>query len=194
MTTVFRLWITGISVAAVCGLVPSSDGFQADKKRDLQIIVKRIAAEIKNGNADEAKKMALAAAKDIDEVADLMRLYRNREKGGLGWGSMPGDNPQRDGIDLWLRDLARDRPAKYGKNDEEAAYWIAAMAEITSAIPKFSNVEETQSKWNEGAKRQRLAAAEFVKQLNARKPSAMDRGVRALYDSCLFCHLHYNER
>src|ERR1017187_6875243 len=56
-------------------------------KKDLPAIVKTMADLFKKGDTDSARKLAAATSKDpmlIDEITDLMHLYRPTNKGGLG--------------------------------------------------------------------------------------------------------------
>src|ERR1017187_8209671 len=88
MTTNIRLGIAGTTLVALFGLIyvsaPSHAAAGAD---ELPATVKKIAAMIKKGDTDAAKKLTEATAKDkklIDEISDLMHMYRPEDKGGLG--------------------------------------------------------------------------------------------------------------
>src|SRR5438552_1356603 len=50
--------------------------------KDMAVNVKNIAALLKKGDILAAKKLARAAAKESDEVTDIMQFYRPRSKGG----------------------------------------------------------------------------------------------------------------
>src|ERR1022692_2963945 len=113
MMTKSRVGLAAVLLLAGFGLIVLSGPSKAEVGKDLPTTVKGIAVEIKKGNDAGAKKMATAAAKGIDEISDLMHMYRPTDKGGLGIEAM----------------LKKATP----KNAEEAANLTLAMAELTLA-------------------------------------------------------------
>ena len=104
-------------ITLVCLSGPS----YATGEKDLKVTVKKIADAIKKGDAAGAKKLATAAVKDkdlVDEMSDIMHMFRPRNKGGMGVGEKAGTNPAKDGLEIALRDLGRDVPASVAKQAE----------------------------------------------------------------------------
>src|SRR5262249_37581826 len=133
MTTKVRMCVAGVMLAAVLGLISMSGPSFGQGKKDVDVVVKEMADELKKGDKAKAKKLADDAAKNLDETSDMMHLFRPRNKGGLGVGRNPLANPAKDGIEVMIRDLARDVPggiAKQAAALEEMGYYIAAMGEL----------------------------------------------------------------
>jgi hypothetical protein len=164
----------------------------------VQDIVMDIADEIEKGNDAKAAKMAQARAKEFAELYDVMNLHRPRAKGGLGWGTTPGNVAAQDGIEIKLRNLARAVPANFFqdlKNNEEAGYWIAAMAELTAARDAdFRPMGmKTKADWHKKAALLRAEADLFVKAVTAQNVLAIQNSARAINNACNQCHAVYRD-
>src|SRR6266540_1675619 len=99
MTMQVRMWIAGVSCAAALALVSASAAAVVLGDTPEQAAVKKVAEAVKKGNKDGIKKAAAEAAKKFDEPADLMHMYRPRNKGAMGWGPKAGTNPATDGLE-----------------------------------------------------------------------------------------------
>lgn len=164
----------------------------------VQDIVMDIADEIKKGNDAKAAKMAQARAKDFAELIDLEDLYRRRNTHGLGWGSTPGNIAAQDGLEMKLRNLARVVPANFiqdAKNNEEAAYWIAAMAELTIARDsEFKPMGiKTKADWHKKAAAVRAEADVFAKAIAVNNVAAIQKSAAAINNACIQCHDVYRD-
>src|SRR4051812_11716744 len=115
MSVKFRVMFAVMTLVAVLGLIFLSAPTYAGGEADIKDTVKKIAEAIKKGDHDGAKKIAATSAKKIDEIHDVMHLFKPRNKKGLGVGEKAGANPAKDGIEVALRDLARDVPAGVAK-------------------------------------------------------------------------------
>src|SRR5581483_1172970 len=99
-----RSWRAGLAVLAVGGLVYlAGQGLAGGSK--LAPDVRKIADAVKGGDKASAETMAKAASKKAEELGDVMHLFKNRNKGGLGIG--PTAQAKSDGIESKLRDVAR---------------------------------------------------------------------------------------
>src|SRR4051794_20132228 len=111
MTTSIRLWIAGITLAALFGLIYVSGSSQAAfQDTDMKGTVQQIGEAFKKGDKAGAKKLADTAAKNKDlvgEVGDFMHMFAKRDKKGFGVGSKALDNPAKDGIEIMIRELAK---------------------------------------------------------------------------------------
>ena len=198
MTSKVRWWVAGVTFAAVCGLVYVSSPSQANEgDKDLEASVKKIAGAIKSGDTAGAKKMAEASAKKIDEVSDLMHLFRTR-KGGLGYGSKVGTNPATDGLEKKIQEFTKAVPPAVASQKDlnmEAATWIAALADLTLAKtpPKDGPGGKTKKAWIGWAKDLRDAADEFSKASAAGNGAAMSKAANKLNNACLSCHSKFKE-
>ncbi|MBI3821745.1 MAG: hypothetical protein HY289_03590 [Planctomycetes bacterium] len=170
MTMKTRLLLAGIALAGIAAFIlsagPSQASFLGD---DLPAVVKKIAGEIKKGNAAEAKKLSAATVKNnklIDEMSDLMHMYRPTDKGGLG--------------------IENDLKKANAKNAEEVANLVRAMAELTAAKgwaePKG---KRTKKAWNDFADEMRSAADGLAK---AKTDKAATEAAGKVLNSCTRCH------
>lgn len=157
---------------------------------DLRVNIKNIAALLKEGNAGGAKKLAAATARQIDGITDLEVLYKNRNKDGLGWGTKAQANPATDGLQKGVTNYAKS----VSKSDltrtaanEEAAYWIAAMAEVTLAgAPK--SPDKKAKPWIASAEQVREASLELAKASSANDAVAMKTAAGKVNAGCVNCH------
>ena len=196
MTT--RLWLAGAMFATVGGLVYVSGASSAQGEKDPAVAVKKIAAEIKKGNLEGAKKAAAAAGKDIEEVADLMHLYRPRNKGGMGWGAKAGTNPATDGLEKKIQEFAKGVPANIAdqvENNLEAAYWIAALTEVVHAKTpaKDSGGGKTKKAWTGFTDEMRAAGNDLIKAAAAKDGKAMAKAANKINSACTNCHSKFKE-
>ena len=194
MTTKVRMMIAGTALAAVFGLLSMSAPSHAGGK-DLKATVMKIADAIKKGDDAGAKKMAKDAAKGIEDISDLMHLFRPRNKGGLGVGSKTfGTNPAKDGIEVMLRDFARDVPAGAAKQAdalEETGYWIAAMGEITAAKGWAKDTgKKTKKNWTNWSDEMRALGVEFAK---AKGGAQIKGAATKVNNNCIACHGVFKE-
>lgn len=193
MKSAVRLWAAGATFAAVCGLVFESGPSLANEgDKEIDATVKKVAGEIKRGNAAGAKAMAEAAAKKID-TADLMHLFRPRNKGGLGWGGKPGTDPAYDGLEKKIQKFSGAIPpdvVAQKENNEEAAAWLQALAALTLAkVPAKDEADgKTQKAWIGWSEEMRDAAADFSKAASAKNAAAMQKAASKVRGSCLSCH------
>ena len=115
----------------------------------------------------------------------------------MGWGSAPVNLPNQDGLEMKLLSLRRGVPANFlndAKNNEEAASWIAALAELTAAKPEFRPMgKKTMADWNKKAAMFRAEADVFAKAIADRDLKAVQKGAQAVLATCTNCHIVYKE-
>jgi hypothetical protein len=154
------LTMTGFGMIALAGSTKTSYG------DDLAKDIKKIAAEFKNGKEDSAKKMAKAAAEKVDELSEIMHLYRPTDKDGLGIeGSLKKATP-KDAVEL--------------------ANLTRAMAAVTLA----KGWEENKGKKNSKAWRQFTGNMDDAAKNLAKAKSADDvtKAANKVLDACDACH------
>src|SRR5262249_2982719 len=113
MTTKTRVCIAGITIFGGLGLICNSQAAAGGSRAELAKKVKGIPRNNKNGKRDDAKKQATATAKKIEELGDLMHMFRPTDKGGLG--------------------IENDLKKPAGKDPVELANLTRAMAELITA-------------------------------------------------------------
>jgi cytochrome c556 len=198
MSAKFRVMFVVMTLVAVLGLIYLSTPSYAGGEVDIKATVKQIAEAIKKGDHDGAKKIAATSAKKIDEIHDVMHLFKTRKQKGLGVGEKAGANPAKDGIEVALRDLARDVPAGVAKQAdalETTGYWIAALAELS--IAKGSPVPEkgkkTKKAWNGWSEDMREAGIAFAKASAGKGGQEIKTAAAKLNASCNNCHSVFKE-
>ena len=159
--------------------------------------IKKIAAALKKGDKTEAKKLAAAAAKKVDDIEALMHMFKPRSKGGLGIGDKAGGNPAKDGIEVTLRDLGRDAPANVGKQAEAleaTGYNIAAIAEIALAKGWGKNEgKKTKVTWNEYSEELGKLGFAFSKAAAGKGAQEIKTAASKLNENCNRCHSVFKE-
>ena len=198
MTTKIRIWVAGFTLAAVAGLIGMSESSHAQGGNGLKGTVEKIADALKAGDKATAKKLAVAAVKNVDEIGDIMHMFRPREKGGMGVGRKTfGTNKAKDGIEIMLRDLARDVPANVAKQAdalETMGYDIAAIAELSIAKewPKDSG-KKTKKAWNEYSAEMTNLGIAFAKAANGKGAQQIKTAAAKLNENCNRCHSIFKE-
>jgi hypothetical protein len=164
--------------------------------KDLPTNVKNIAALLKEGNAEDARKLAKLTVPTIADIVDLEGLYRPRNKGGLGWGAKAQANPATDGLEKGVRNFAKNVTAKDVKqtdNNVEAAYWIAAMAELTLAKTPQADLAKAKLRraWAESAESLRAASLDLAKESGGNNAVEMKKAAARIDAACISCHVHF---
>jgi hypothetical protein len=153
----------------------------------------KIADAIKKGDSDEAKKLAGALAKKIDDFDDVMAVLKPRKKNGVGVGKTPGAIVP-DAIELMLNNLGRDGPdAKLlAKADalEELAYVTAAVGEVAYARGPIGKLTAKQTKkdWLAWSQEVRSGAADLAKAAKAKGAQDIKSAAAKINTACNSCH------
>jgi hypothetical protein len=181
-----HLWMAGAMLAAVLGLVYATGPGSAGDNADVIATVKKIAAAIKSGDKSGARTMAEAYAKKADSVEDVMDLFKKKDKGGMGFGAPP---KEKDGIEIRIRDVARDVPTDYAKNAakyEEMGYNTAAIGLIGEIMtPKKDKGKSTVKGWKTANADMQVAAIALAK---AKSAGDVKSAATKLNNACIACH------
>jgi hypothetical protein len=178
-----------VLLALASGVYLSSRALAQGKNND----VLKIAALIKKGDKEGAKAAAESLAKKVEEMEELMEVFKPRKKGGIGVGDKPGAITP-DGIEQKLLALGRDAPSPtaLGKEAaalEEMAYAIAAVAEVTKAkAPKQNMGKKTVKDWNTWSDDMREAAVKLAEASKAKGAQDVKTAASKLNASCTNCH------
>jgi hypothetical protein len=121
--------LTATSLACLLTSCPS----HAQNNRDPADGVKEIAAALRKGNKAQAEKMAAAEAGKLKEYADLMKLLRSEQKGGLG---------ANDGyIVAAIAEIALAKPPR-----KDGAAWLRHAKALREQSLQFANAQAGQKK------------------------------------------------
>jgi hypothetical protein len=194
MTTKVRLAMASVLLAATLGLLCASKAISGGPDKAVAEAITKLADAIKKGDADATKKLAAKAhaMKDIEELPDFMHLFKPRNKGGMGWGSNPGANPATDGLEKKIQEYAKNVKANEAAdpNNEEAAYWMIAMAEIIKLkVPERDMAGgKTKNAWKELATETFDAAVAFRKAAATKNAKSIKNAAEKLSNTCSACH------
>ena len=210
-----RWWFAGFTFVAALALVGVADAVPDRKplgpmdqgednfgppppvNKDLRINVKNIADLLKKRNINAAKNLASAAVLGLEEFYDLEQMYRLRNKGGLGWGVNPMPIATQDGIEGAPPIPARAVPPQIAVADpanEQSAWWIAAMAELTIPLaPKKDAGKKTKKLWISYADELREAAHELRAASIANNAMQLKQAAVRINNACLNCHIIFRD-
>ena len=189
--------ITAFVVALGLVLTP----VEAAQDKDLKSTVRQIAEAIRKGDADCAKKMAVAVAKDkelIDRVSDFMHLFGKRKGMGLGVGPKPLENPSKDSIEIMIRDLARMVPPGFTKQlgaFEDMGYHIAALGEVSLAAADLAPIGagKTKAAWTEMSEDMRHLGIAFAKAVETKNADKIKTAAGKVNENCNRCHTTFKK-
>jgi hypothetical protein len=194
MTTKVRLALASVLLAAMLGLLCASNAMSGGPDKAVGAAIVKLGDAVKKGDADATKKMAVKinGMKELEDLPDLMHLFKPRNKGGMGWGSKAGTNPATDGLEKKIQEYAKNVKANEATdpNNEEAGYWLSAMAEIVRLRTPEKDMAggKTKKAWNDFADATRAAADGFTKAAATKNAGAIKTAADKLNTTCLNCH------
>lgn len=163
-------------------------------------IVMDIADEIRKGNDVKASAVAKARAGDFLELYDVENLYRPRNRKGMGWGPTPPNvpTPAQDALENKLRNLARAVPVTFFQDEQnnlEAAYWIAALAELAKVRDSEFQVggKKTKADWHNRMAQLRVEATQFAQAIAVRDEATLKTKAQTIINLCDQCHMVYRD-
>ena len=167
MNKKIRLSIASVLLLAAFGVFCASGFSFANVGDDIEKAVKSVAAEFSKGKPEDAKKVAVKAAKAIDDVDKLMEMYG---KGGMQ-------------IDAKLKKVTV-------KNAAELGNLTAAMAELTLAKTPAKDESKGRTKrlWIESAEQLRAASLELAK---AKDAKTVKDAYNKIENACAACHAKF---
>lgn len=199
MTNKVRMFFAMLLLAATLMFITATAPSRAAGEKDLRPEVVKIADQFKAGKADDAKTTSAKTAKQFEEMADLMHLFRPRSKGGLGWSRKSiTNNPPEDGLEKKIQNLAKTPPANVAKEApaaEEAAYDLAAMAELikNKAPAKDMSGGKTKKAWTDWSDQMREASLELAKAAAGKNAAAISKAAAKVNSTCNACHSKFKE-
>jgi hypothetical protein len=196
--TILRAAIFGIALATTAGLLigagPAQPGGDL-KKSVTQIAGHMRKADKDKGDAKAGKELAAKIGKSIEETAELMAMFKLRDKGGLGVGKEGALGATRDGIEPLIREMARAVPVVVLKDIaalEEMGYMIAAMGAIVDAKGPPKNADAKGKKlWHEYAHETHVQGLEFAKVVANKDAKKIKLAAYKVNNACGGCHAFF---
>jgi soluble cytochrome b562 len=187
-----RVWLAGVVVFAF-GLGLLLAGFGRAGDVDVKGDIIKIAKALEKNDKGIAKKNVEALAKGIDDVYDMMWLFKPRAKKGLGVGPKPGAVTP-DGIELKLISLGRDSLGaatlnKEARAIEEMAYVAAAIAQVTIAkVPPKDEGKKKRKDWIEWSTDMHDTALKLAQAAKMKAAGDVKTLASKLNNACNSCH------
>ena len=189
-------YLIGLAAGAALTLALAAVGTARDKEDDAkaQKEVLEVAKAAEKGKGD---KDLATMAKDIKEkknleLDSLMKVYKNKNKGGVGFGEKPAAD---SGIESKIQALQRTERGpsaatlkKEGKDIIKLAYLNIAMAEI--AKPHFNKPMEGKNKkdWDKWLDDQKKAAKDLIEAVKKEDGKAVAKAAKEMQNACTECH------
>jgi hypothetical protein len=189
-----RVWMAAVLVAAALGLIftarPGSAAGDVDEAaiKAARAEVEKIAAAIKSGDMDGAKKMAAATKKH--DLENIMWAFKPKAKLGIGFGA--GDK-LTDGIEVKYREVARDgAKAKEVPLFEQMGYITQAVALVAEArTPDKDKGKGTVKGWQTAVKDMMSGGQDLVKASKAKGAAESKVAATKVNNACNACHAEW---
>ncbi len=181
-----RVWTAAAMVTAVVALVYAAGTGSAGDNKEIVAAVDKIAAAVKKGDMAEARKLAEGAKKY--DLEDVMDLFKPVKKGGRGWtGAKP-----TDGIELKIREVARDGDKSFAKNApiyEEIANISAAITIIAEAkAPEKDMGKKIKKNWIQWSQDVQEGAQALAKAAKSKAGADGKMAMTRMNNACNACH------
>lgn len=187
-----RLWLCTLGVLSVAVCLRLASESTAGGDAGTKAAIQKIAAAIEKGDEAGAKKQAQALAKKVDDVEEVMNVFRPRTKKGIGVGDKAGAI-QPDGIELQLNKIGRDgvtpvTAKKDAHGFEKMSYVIAAVAEYAMAKEVKDEGKKKAKDWKQWAKDMREAAPALAAAAKSKSPAEIKKACEKINNACNSCH------
>src|SRR5262249_8869110 len=173
-----------LGLALVASLTRAADDDEDIKKarKDVLDVVKDV-----EGGKDVTKKVD-AIRKKYEDLENLMKVYKPRDAGGIGFGAV---RPKADGIEfkinnLGTRKLSSGALAKEQKELVKMAYLNLAMSKITQ---KFVG-KKKPTEWKKYSEDMEKYSKELLSELQKKEPNpdSIKKIATNLNSTCTGCH------
>jgi Cytochrome C' len=193
----------GVAVGVALTLALAAVGTARDKEDDKDTVEARkevldVVKAVEEGKDDKALASKAKAIKDKDvELNYLMKVYKLKEKGGVGFGDKP---EPKSGIEAKIIELGRTERGpsvatlkKEGKEIIKLAQLNVAMAEI--AKPHFGKPMDGKNKkdWDKWLDEQKAAAKELIEAVKKEDGKAVAKAAKEMLATCTECHSHFRK-
>jgi cytochrome c556 len=189
-----RFVIVVCALAVIVGLA-FMQGSAAQPDDKVRGDVEKIAAAVKKGDMDGARKLAAGFAKKypgdalaVLEDTAVMDLFKKKDKGGIGFGAGP---KATDGIEEKFRELAKGIVnIKDAELYEKMAYNTIAIGLIAEALePKTDKLD-----WKQYTKDMLEGTEAFAKAAKAKNAANLKTTGSKVNDTCIGCHAKFRNK
>ena len=180
-----------VAIAVAIGLYLAPTGRAGDAKV-YAAEVNKIADMLEKKDTAGAEKAAQALAKKVEDIVEVMDLFKPRSKGGIGVGAKAGAVVP-DGIEQFLLKIGRDTPTAKEMKDTAAltrmAYVSGAIAEVAHAkVPDKDLGKKTRKAWMGYSKEFRESWSDMVTAAKGKSAAQVKTAAVKMNNSCANCH------
>jgi len=193
-------YLFGLSVGVALTLAFAAVGVARDKEDDEDTLNARkevldVVKAVEDGKGDKelAAKAEAIKKKDI-ELNYLMKVYKLKEKGGIGFGEKPTSTSGMEAKIIALqKPLAKATIKKESKDLIKLAHLNIAMSEI--ARPHFQKPMDgkTRKDWDKWLDEQKAAAKELIEAVKKEDGKAVAKAAKDLLATCTECHAAFRK-
>jgi hypothetical protein len=170
---------------------------EAAIQRGYTLSVDRKAGNPKKGNPETEAELK-AELKRKEFFADMMKIYRNKAKGGEGIHDELQYQPKlknQNGIEsligaLAAKKLSDDNLAKVEKELPLLSYRIA----VTASLTQYAAPEKGKERWNALAVEMRESALALAESAHKKNADGILMAADALQNSCTQCHREFKAK
>jgi hypothetical protein len=208
-------YVIGLAIGAALVLALSAVGVAADKAKDkakdeadedtlaARKDVLDVLKDVEGGKEDKVLVAKAAAIKKKDvELNNLMKVYRMKEKGGIGYGEKPDAKSGLEVKIIALQRTERGPSAATLKKEGTALIKLAhvniAMAEI--GRPHYDNFKDTgkgnnktKKDWDKWFDEQKAAAKELIEAVKKEDSKGVAKAAKDLLNTCTECHAAFRK-
>jgi len=171
-----------LGVALVAGYIRAADDDDEDARKARGAILD-VTKDVEGGKDVNNKIDALR--KKYEDLEHLMKVYKPREKGGLGIGPAS----KGDGIEFKIINLGKKKLAPGALSKEKAE--LLKMAYLNLAMSKITNKfvgKKKPKEWKSYSEDMEKASKELLEALKKDDPVAVQKSAFKLNASCTGCH------
>ncbi len=184
---------------ALCLLITSNPGKAADGK-DVRATIDKLAQTAARDPANLPREAA-KAAQSMEEIEEMMNLFRKRTKsgkGGFGVGptptGMPDDGIEARLINLGKKPLDKEQIAREAPALLQMAHRTMAIAQVAlSKAPVKKEGNKDPRDWKEYAGRMIKSTQELTRAIEAQDPADLKKAAAGVNTACTNCHTKFRD-
>lgn len=196
---------------AIAAQSTKGDAQQLATLRDAGLKLQELLSD--NKTWDDAAKLAAslptlkadpkASTKPVDfkgkvAIGDVMKLFRLRFNGGLGFAAnkdMPGDGQESRLISLAGRRAPALKDVEAQAEDiQRFAYMMAVIGQLAEEqTPTEAMKDKDPKQWKQWSADMRKEGLELAKAAKSKNPDDVNKAAKALHSSCISCHTKWRD-
>ena len=205
--------VIGLAIGTALVLALSAVGVAADKGKDKDEVdqdtldarkdVLDVLKDVEGGKEDKViVAKGVAIQKKGTDLNNLMKVYKLKEKGGLGFGDKPDD---KSGLEAKIIALQRTERGPSTATLKKEAKGIVKLAHVNIAMAEIGRPHydaykatgkangKTQKDWDRWFDDQKKAAKELIEAVKKEDGKAVAKASKDLLATCTECHAAFRK-